>query len=60
MSKYGGYGCDVTREVKRIPRFHDEFEDPVLDSLRSQALKGWPDSQRECPYEIRNYWTFKE
>lgn len=51
--------------VAMSPEKYREFQeytgqDPVLDRLRRQVLESWPIHQRDCPYEIRNSWTFKE
>ena len=34
--------------------------DPQFQTLTKYILEGWPESQRDCPSSIREYWNFNE
>ena len=33
--------------------------DPVMAMLRDFIYRGWPESRRECPIELLDYWNFR-
>ena len=35
-------------------------QDPVMQTLKSTILVGWPDTREQVPISIREYWNFKE
>ena len=34
--------------------------DPQFQTLTKYILEGWPESQRDCPNSIREYWNFRD
>lgn len=34
--------------------------DPVMQTLKSTILVGWPDTREQVPISIREYWNFRE
>jgi len=35
-------------------------QDPVMQTLKSTILMGWPDTREQVPISIRDYWNFHE
>ena len=35
-------------------------QDPVMQTLKSTILMGWPDKREQVPISIREYWNFRE
>lgn len=35
-------------------------QDPVMQTLKSTILVGWPDTREQVPISIREYWNFRE
>ena len=35
-------------------------QDPVMHTLKSTILVGWPDTREQVPFSIRDYWNFRE
>ena len=35
-------------------------QDPVMQTLKSTILVGWPDTREQVPISIRDYWNFRE
>ena len=35
-------------------------QDPVMQTLKTTILIGWPQKRKELPVQIREYWNYRE
>ena len=46
---------------ERLPQLQKTTEqDPVMQTLNTTILIGWPDRREEVPLQIREYWNYRE
>ena len=46
---------------ERLPQLQRATEqDPVMQTLKTTILMGWPEHREEVPVHIREYWNFRE
>ena len=46
---------------ERLPRLQKAREqDPVMQTLKTTILIGWPERREEVPVPIREYWNYRE
>ena len=46
---------------ERLPQLQKAIEqDPVMQTLKTTILIGWPERREEVPVQIREYWNYRE
>ena len=51
----------ITISNERLPQLQRATEqDPVMQTLKTTILIGWPEKRDEVPEHIRQYWNFRE
>ena len=46
---------------ERMPQLQKAAEqDPVMQTLKTTILIGWPERREELPIQIREYWNYRE
>ena len=46
---------------ERLPQLQKATEqDPVVQTLKTTILIGWPERREELPVQIREYWNYRE
>ena len=51
----------LTVSSERLAQLQKATEqDPVLKTLKTTVLVGWPEQRSETPFQIREYWTCRE
>ena len=46
---------------ERLPQLQKATEqDPVMQTLKTTILIGWPERREEVPVQIREFWNYRE
>ena len=54
--------CDTNKiRSERLPQLQKAtVQDPVMQTLKSTILIGWPENREEVPIHLTEYWNYRE